>query len=340
MTRAVRAGMDFISALDRGSLGGVARLCAPDATWWVDSGPDRPGGDPAVSPRGSGRFPLHGLMRMDDKLALMRELGPTAFPTGCRQIPRRVIAGEGSCVVEVEGFGVHSSGLEYANRYAFWFDVDESGLILSVREYLDTLHAQQIVGGDAPVPRHALPSPPASGGTGSTASDGASGTATSGAGGASSDGAVPKEPPPALVTALALWPALADGDVEAFAALFRADATWWTDSGRDRALGRLHRTGNIQESPFHGVVLMADKLAAMRKRIADGAYASAAVTVTPHRWIADDTLVAVEATGDATLANGGRYQNRYLWMVDVRADGIAQVREYCDTLHIAELMSA
>lgn len=41
MTRAVRAGMDFVSALDRGSLRGIAALCAPDATWWVDGGPGR-----------------------------------------------------------------------------------------------------------------------------------------------------------------------------------------------------------------------------------------------------------------------------------------------------------
>ncbi|WP_327004620.1 nuclear transport factor 2 family protein [Dactylosporangium sp. NBC_01737] len=313
MTRAVRAGMDFVTALDRGSLGGLARLCAPGATWWVDSGPDRRGGDPAVSPGGSGRFPLHGLMRMDDKLALMRSLGPAAFPTGCRQVPRRVIAGTGVCVIEVEGHGVHASGLEYANRYAFVFDVDEAGAIVSVREYLDTIHAQHVVGGAAPVPRTALDHVPGPAGQ--------------------------RPSSPQERQALALWPALEHGDIDAFGALFADGATWWTDSGRDRARGRLHRTGDIAANgPFHGVVAMADKLAAMRARIASGAYASAAVAVTPHRWVADDTLVAIEASGDATLGGGLRYQNRYLWVVDVRPDGIAQVREYCDTLHIADLM--
>ncbi|GAA1029769.1 hypothetical protein GCM10009557_19440 [Virgisporangium ochraceum] len=311
MTRAVRVGMDFVSALDRGSLRGLQKLCSADATWWVDGGPDRAGGDPEGT--GSGRFPLHGVMRMDDKLALMRERGPATFPTGCRQIPRRVIAGEDSCVIEVEGYGVHASGSEYANRYGFWFDVDAAGAIVSVREYLDTLHAQEVVGAGARVP-------------------------------ARRNVRIPKptdhsDPAPAAATALALWPALARADLDAFAALFRADATWWTDSGRDRARGRLHRRGDIAAGPLHGVVPMADKLAAMRRRMDSGAYASAAVTVTPHRWIADDTLVAIEATGDATLAGGARYQNRYLWVVDVRPDGIAQVREYCDTLHIAELMT-
>ncbi|MFG2043510.1 nuclear transport factor 2 family protein [Dactylosporangium sp. NPDC048998] len=318
MTRAVRAGMDFISALDRGSLGGLARLCAPGATWWVDSGPDRRGGDPDLAPNGSGRFPLHGVMRMDEKLALMRALGPDAFPTGCRQIPRRVIADDDVCVIEVEGFGVHASGLEYANRYGFVFDVDAAGAVVSVREYLDTIHAQQVVGGGATVPRSSL--------------DGRAGRA---------DRAAPDlaGAPPSVVSSLAMWPALARGDIDAFAALFTADATWWTDSGRDRDRGRPHGRGDIgANGPFHGTVPMAEKLHAMRARLATGAYRSAAVDVTAHRWVADDTLVAIEASGDATLGDGSRYQNRYLWIVDVRPGGIAGVREYCDTLHIADIM--
>ncbi|MEU1607963.1 nuclear transport factor 2 family protein [Micromonospora matsumotoense] len=314
MTRAVRAGMDFISALDRGSLGGLSRLCAGDATWWVDTGPDRRGGDPVLAPHGSGRFPLHGVMRMHDKLALMRSLGPHAFPTGCRQIPRRVVAGDDSCVIEVEGYGVHASGLEYANRYGFVFDVNPAGAVVAVREYLDTSHAQHVVGGGAAVPRSSLDDLPAR-----RAPD-------------------PADAPAALATALAPWPALARGDLDAFGALFTADATWWTDSGRRRDLGRQHRRGDLDAGPLHGRVAMTGKLAAMRARLAGGAYRSTAVEVTAERWVVDDTLVAVEARGEATLGDGSRYQNRYLWVVDVQPGGIAEVREYCDTLHIADLM--
>ncbi|MFY1683189.1 nuclear transport factor 2 family protein [Micromonospora sp. WMMD730] len=320
MTRAVRAGMDFVSALDRGSLGGLARLCAPDATWWVDTGPDRRGGDPALAPHGSGRFPLHGRMRMDDKLALMRSLGPHAFPTGCRQIPRRIVAGDDTCVIEVEGYGVHVSGREYANRYGFVVDVDPTGAIVAVREYLDTAHAQHVVGDDVPVPRSSLDDPPHHDPRRHDPPD-------------------PVDAPPALATALAMWPALARGDLEAFGALFTADATWWTDSGRRRDLGRLHGRGDLDANgPLHGRVAMSGKLAAMRARLAGGAYASPGIAVTADRWIVDDTLVAVEAHGHAVLGDGARYQNRYLWIVDVRPGGIAEVREYCDTLHVTDLM--
>lgn len=315
MSRAVRAGMDFISALDQGSLGGLSRLCAPGATWWVDSGPDRRGGDPQLAPTGSGRFPLHGLMAMDAKLQLMRELGPASFPTGCRQIPRRVIGAERSCVIEVDGHGLHASGLEYANRYAFFFDVDDAGLVTSVREYLDTAHAQHVVGGSEPVPRSSL------------------------------DPVGPRTrldlagEPPTVVQALALWPLLADGEIELFTSLFADDATWWTDSGRERRLGRQHRRGDVAANgPFHGTVPVAEKFAAIRARLASGTYRSPGVDVRAHRWIEDDGLVAIEATGDALLGNGERYQNRYLWVVDVGPAGIAGVKEYCDTLHVADVL--
>jgi ketosteroid isomerase-like protein len=305
--------MDFISALDQGSIGGIAAVCAPGATWWVDTGPDRVGGDPLSAPGGSGRFPLHGTMDMDLKLELMRDLGPGAFPTGCRQTPRRVIAGDRMCVIEVDGYGVHGSGTVYANRYGFVFDVDESGAITSVREYLDTIHAQQVVGGGALVPRVELVAgdsrPPLHG-----TPDGAS------------------------TAALQLWDRLAVADVDGIEALFEPDGTWWTDSGRDRRRGRLFSRGDIDANgPFHGVVSITAKLGAMRGRLASGAY-QATITVTPHRMVVDDALVAIEASGDAPLAAGLRYQNRYLWIIEQHAGRLRSVREYCDTLHIADLM--
>lgn len=315
MTVAVRAGMDFISALDQGSVGRMQRVCAPGATWWVDSGPDRAGGDPVASPGGSGRYPLHGVMDLAEKLRLMRQKGSSRYPNGCRQTPRRVIAGELDCVIEVEGHGVLADGRTYANRYAFVFDVRPDGLITSVREYLDTIHAQEMVGAGSEVPpsvelRGGDPRPPLE---------------------------MTDEPSEAVRRALALWPALAAGDLDAFEALFHPDATFWTDSGRDRARGRLEGWGDVNANgPFHGRIPIADKMASMRRRAASGAY-TRRNTVTPHRLIVDGNLVAIEASGDARVADRA-YQNRYLWVVDADDTGIRAVREYCDTLHVAELM--
>ena len=318
MTRAARAAMDFVTALDTGRLGRLLGCCAPAATWWVGTGPDRPGGEPAVSPAGSGRFPLHGLMGLADKLDLMRDLGPQAFPTGCRQIPRRVIAGDLDCVIEVEGFGVHASGATYANRYGFVFDVDRRGLITSVREYLDTIHAQQVVGAGTPLP----PSATLDGGDRRPAL------------------AARATRSPAAQRALALWPALARGDLDGFAEQFHPDAHFWTDSGRDRVRGRLDGRGDARANgPFHGRVPIADKLAVMRERIRAAGYTTPGITVTPHRLIADGNLVAIEASGDARLGEHA-YQNRYLWVIDADAAGIREVREYCDTLHLAVLHGA
>jgi ketosteroid isomerase-like protein len=305
--------MDFISALDQGTIGGIAAVCAPGATWWVDSGPDRVGGDPVAAPEGSGRFPLHGTMDMAVKLELMRDVGPGAFPTGCRQTPRRVIGCDRMCVIEVDGYGVHESGAVYANRYGFVFDVDESGAITSVREYLDTIHAQQVVGGGAVVPRAEL----AEGDSRPPLDDGPAGGST---------------------PALQLWDLLAQADIDGIEALFEPDGTWWTDSGRDRRRGRLFGRGDIDANgPFHGIVPIADKLGAMRARLASGEY-QATITVTPHRLVVDDALVAIEASGDAPLASGLRYQNRYLWVIEQQAGRLRSVREYCDTLHLADLM--
>lgn len=316
MTLAVRAGMDFIAALDQGNLGRVRKTVATGATWWVDTGPDRRGGDAGASPHGTGRFPLHGTMDMEKKLSLMGELGPSSFPTGYRQIPRRVIAGEFDCVIEVEGHGIHASGDVYENRHGFLFDVNEDGKITSVREYLDTIHAHQILGeGTQAPPRVALKY---------------------------GDSRPPLNPatplPPEGAKALALWPALAEGDIDAFEAEFHSGATFWTDSGLNRARGRFTENGDARiNGPFHGRVPIAEKAALMRERLNAAGYTSPGVTVTPHRIICDGNLIGIEASGQASFGDS-RYQNRYLWVVEADADGIHQAREYCDTLHIAELM--
>ena len=63
----------------------------------------------------------------------------------------------------------------------------------------------------------------------------------------------------------------------------------------------------------------------MRARLAQG-YAGATLRVTPVRMFGEGDLVALEAEGYAELPNGHVYQNRYAFVIEVGAGGIAQVQ--------------
>lgn len=58
-------------------------------------------------------------------------------------IVRMVCEGD-TVVAEAEIRSKNKDGNEYVNQYSFWFDIRE-GKIARVREYLDTLYAQQVL---------------------------------------------------------------------------------------------------------------------------------------------------------------------------------------------------
>ena len=126
MTRAVRAGMDFISALDRGSLGGLGRLCAEDATWWV-----------------AGTMPISGTY---DKAQFTQLLsGVLETCTGPIQIKPLAFTAEGERVaLEAESYTQTRNGRTYNNFYHFLFKVRE-GKIAGVKEFLDTMHTNAVL---------------------------------------------------------------------------------------------------------------------------------------------------------------------------------------------------
>jgi ketosteroid isomerase-like protein len=105
-------------------------LLGDDIRWWM---PGRPG-----------EFAAAGTV---DRRELERRLRGTRarLPGG---LDLRVVAltAEGDRVAaEVAGRGITSTGREYSNEYHFVFVV-KGGLIRSVREYLDTLHAHLVFG--------------------------------------------------------------------------------------------------------------------------------------------------------------------------------------------------
>lgn len=285
-------------------------LCSEDATWWVDTGRDRVAGSLAPT-RGSTRgWPLHGEMFVDEKLAKFRSLAGEMFPQGVSlKIGSRPLSCGNFAVIEGEGFGYARSGKVYNNRYAFLFE-SRNGEISSIREYLDTLHAQDVFGDvrdGVPVVMSEL----------------------------RVDRAVPANS--AEKTMASAWECFSDGDIDGFARCFSDDATWWTDSGRERVRGRfdlVHTAGD--GTPFHGVVPMIEKVEYIRNRVQQN-YGGKTISVTPTRFFSDSIRVAAEAVGQASLANGRTYQNRYLLIADMTGNRIGALREYCDTLHIADV---
>jgi ketosteroid isomerase-like protein len=284
-------------------------LCAPEATWWVDTGRDRLTGV-ALPERGMRQgWPLHGTMFVDDKLNLFRSLVPETFPEGVSiSIDPRTIESGSLAVVEAEGSGYAKNGKLYNNRYAFLFDV-RNGLIWEIREYLDTLHAQDVFGdiheGESKIMPKAQVAPP-----------------------------TPKNDMESLMTIA--WESFSAGDIDEFAQCFSIDATWWTDSGLERERGRFQFMQTaLDATPFHGLVPMSEKISYIREKIGQS-YGGQSIEVSPIRFISRGNRVACEAVGYASLTNGCIYQNRYLLIAEVVEGKMTELREYCDTLHVAD----
>jgi uncharacterized protein len=100
-------------------------LMADGATWWV-----------------AGNFPLSGTKSKTEFAALLEQIGG-ALPEGIRLTPKGFTAEGDRVAVETESFARHSNGKIYQNQYHFLFEVRD-GKIQAVREYLDTMHANDV----------------------------------------------------------------------------------------------------------------------------------------------------------------------------------------------------
>ena len=113
------------------------------------------------------------------------------------------------------------------------------------------------------------------------------------------------------------------------------DATWWVDSGFDRAAGA-HGVdpGSDRPWPLHGTMPMSEKielLRGIRTRFPDGCRQKV--------WnsFAGGGFALAEVEGDGVFASGRRYENRYAFVFRLHGDRIAEVREYLDTEHAADV---
>ncbi|WP_428313014.1 nuclear transport factor 2 family protein [Hydrocarboniphaga sp.] len=108
----------------------LSRL-SPDANWWVIGDPQRlkVSGD---KNRVQIEKLLRGLVRM--------------IPGGMRMTVKGITAEGARVAVEIESEGAFANGGAYHNHYHFLIEIRE-GLIVSVREYMDTLHLLDVLSG-------------------------------------------------------------------------------------------------------------------------------------------------------------------------------------------------
>lgn len=295
----------FFAAFDVNDYDGFAPLVDPDGTWWVDSGLDRAAGAHGFDPGDARAWPLHGTMPMGQKVEMLRGIR-SRFPTGIRQMPWNVVAGDDRVVVEVLGDGTNLAGARYRNRYSFVMDVVD-GRIRHIREYLDTQHAVT---------------------TFQNVKEGTRTVANRVSADLVSSGTVLDD------LALAFCAAINDADPDAMMRIAAPYATWWADTGTDREGGRIEVPVSA-DGKLVGTAMLADRvqsLPGLRKTFRDG------WSLTPTRLTSDGRTIAVECVSDGhRMASETRpevrYQNRYCFVLETTGRSIRRVREYCDTRH-------
>lgn len=134
----------FVRGLGAADPDVIAPLAHDDATWWADTGQNRPAGRRDVDPYRGPRAPLVGLAALHDRIVHLPGI-TRMFSLGWRLAIRRVISGRDAVAVEVASDATREDGTRYQNRYCFVLDVRD-GRISQVREYCDTLHVFDVFG--------------------------------------------------------------------------------------------------------------------------------------------------------------------------------------------------
>jgi ketosteroid isomerase-like protein len=123
--------LSFFENLSSGKVEAMLALMADNATWTVMGKPDK--------------FALAGTKTKAQFGELFKGIG-TVMPKGLRVTPKALTAEGDRVAVEAESYGEHANGKVYNNMYHFLVEV-RGGKIEAVREYLDTIHAQEVLVG-------------------------------------------------------------------------------------------------------------------------------------------------------------------------------------------------
>ena len=118
----------FVEAISRADVHAIVAAYAPDGTCWT-----------------SGTLPISGTFGVDQVAAASRGV-LTVFPEGLRFTIHALTAEGERVAIEAESYGKHVSGKIYNNRYHFLLRA-RAGKIVEWREYMDTMHANDVLCG-------------------------------------------------------------------------------------------------------------------------------------------------------------------------------------------------
>jgi uncharacterized protein len=121
--------LSFFENFSAGKVDAALAMLADTATWWVAGNPEK--------------FVLAGTKTKAQFAELLNGIG-AAMPKGLRVTPKGLTAEGDRVAVEAESYGETATGKVYSNLYHFLFEVRD-GKIQAVREYLDTMHAKEVL---------------------------------------------------------------------------------------------------------------------------------------------------------------------------------------------------
>ncbi|MFA4915739.1 MAG: nuclear transport factor 2 family protein [Syntrophales bacterium] len=121
--------VSFLEKWSSNDFVGALALMADTGSWWVGGKPDK--------------FALAGIRSKSEFVELLNSV-LSFCPGGLKLIPKSLVAEKDRVVVEAESYAETTNGKTYQNQYHFLFEV-RGGKIHAVREYLDTMHAKEVL---------------------------------------------------------------------------------------------------------------------------------------------------------------------------------------------------
>lgn len=124
-----KTAVDFWEKFSRLDVDGAMAYTTDDFTWWMAGKPEK--------------FPLCGLMSKEKFLGVFDKLLEIA-PKGI-QVEPLVLTAEGDRVaLEAKSSAKTITGKVYSNEYHFLMHFTPDGKIKAVKEYLDTMHTNEV----------------------------------------------------------------------------------------------------------------------------------------------------------------------------------------------------